>query len=217
MSRHHSPKQNLSRREALRRIATGAGVSATLPSLAGAEGHHAHAPAEQSSEGLALGAALPPDPALTSPDWQLRFFDAHQNETVIVLSDLIIPSTDTPGAKAALANRFIDLLLSASPLEEQERYIQALSALDARCLKQYARPFVELAAGEQNEVLTLLTHPSHDPQLAPSVQSFSILKESIARAYYSSEVGMLRELKYETNPFQPEFPGCPNPEEHKSS
>jgi len=28
---------------------------------------------------------------------------------------------------------------------------------------------------------------------------------------------MLRELKYETNPFQPEFPGCPNPEEHKCS
>jgi predicted lipid-binding transport protein (Tim44 family) len=128
MSRHRSPKQNLSRREALRRIATGAGVSDALPSLAGAAGQHTHASAAESSERLALGAALPPDPALTSPDWQPRFFDAHQ-----------------------------------------------------------------------------------------SVQSFSILKESIVRAYYSSEVGMLRELKYETNPFQPEFPGCPNLEEHKSS
>jgi len=217
MSKQRNPKRNLSRREALRRIATGAGVSAVLPGLAGGAAQHTHPSSAESSESPALGAALPPDPALTSAHWQPRFFDAHQNETVIVLSDLMIPSTDTPGAKAALANRFIDLLLSASPLDEQERYIQALSALDARCLKQYARPFVKLAAAEQNEVLTLLTHPGSDPQLAASVQSFSLLKESIARAYYSSEVGMVRELKYQTDPYQFEFPGCPHPEEHKSS
>ena len=135
MSKQRNPKRNLSRREALRRIATGAGVSAVLPGLAGGAAQHTHPSAAESSESPALGAALPPDPALTSAHWQPRFFDAHQNETVIVLSDLMIPSTDTPGAKAALANRFIDLLLSASPLDEQERYIQALSALDARCLK----------------------------------------------------------------------------------
>ena len=35
-----------------------------------------------------------------------------QNETVITLSELIIPTTDTPGAKAAKVNEFIDGVLS---------------------------------------------------------------------------------------------------------
>src|SRR5437867_10734692 len=50
---------------------------------------------------------------LSRGDWKPAFLDEHQNQTLIVLSDLIIPETDTPGAKQALVNRFIDLLLSA--------------------------------------------------------------------------------------------------------
>jgi len=46
---------------------------------------------------------------LAAPGWKPLFLDAHQNETLIVLSDLILPATDTPGAKEALVNRYIDL------------------------------------------------------------------------------------------------------------
>ena len=31
----------------------------------------------------------------------LKAFDPHQNATVVTISELIIPQTDTPGAKAA--------------------------------------------------------------------------------------------------------------------
>jgi hypothetical protein len=63
----------------------------------------------------------------------------------------------------------------------------------------------------------LLTHPNSDPHFTRGVELFSTLKGSITRAYYSSQIGALQELKYETNPFEPEFPGCPNAEEHESS
>ena len=46
-------------------------------------------------------------------DWKPSFLDDHQNETLIVLSDLIIPATDTPGAKSALVNRFLDKLMAS--------------------------------------------------------------------------------------------------------
>jgi len=49
------------------------------------------------------------------------------------------------------------------------------------------------------------------------VEKFGTIKNSIVYSYYSSEIGSVQELKYDTNPFHAEFPGCPNPEEHKSS
>ena len=183
------------------------------------------------SEGMpqeqALGAAEPPDPSLASPDWKPKFFDEHENETVVVLSDLIIPATDTPGAREAQVNRFIDLYLAAESAETQKQYLQALASLDGFCLAKYTKPFTGLTRSEQDEVLTLLTErpaaqnpdqtgagrPS-SPGLADGIQQFRILKGSIVEAYYSSEIGALQELKYQTNPIQPEFPGCQNPEEH---
>jgi len=213
----HNHESGFNRRELLQRLAVGAGVSATVPGSGQAVAQHPPAHPAGEAAGPAFGSAEPPDPTLAAEGWRPRFFDAHQNETVIVLSGLIIPDTESPGAKAALTNRFIDLLLCASPREEQEQFLRALGWLDGHCLEEYFRPFVRLDRARQIEVLTLFTHPSDDPRLAHGVELFSILKSSIARAYYSSQIGTLQELKYETNPFQPEFPGCPNPEEHKSS
>ncbi len=208
---------NMNRREVLQRLAAGAGASAALPALGPAASHDASAHAGAPAETPALGAALTPDTALTAKDWKPKFFDAHQNETVEVLSDLIIPDTDTPGARAAQVNRFIDLFLSASDADFQKQYLQALSWLDGYCLKKYANPFARVDRGQQTEILTLLTHKSDDPQIARDAEQFGIIKNSIVYSYYSSEIGSVQELKYDTNPFHADFPGCPNPEEHKSS
>jgi hypothetical protein len=50
---------------------------------------------------MSLGVAEPPDPSLSAADWKPKFLDAHQTETVQTIGDLLIPATDTPGAKAA--------------------------------------------------------------------------------------------------------------------
>src|SRR2546422_5750167 len=90
----------IGRREALRRVVAGAGASAALPALGAAAAKPAATmPHASMPEAPALGSAEPPDPSLSAADWKPKFFDEHQNKTVIVLSDLIIPETDTPGAK----------------------------------------------------------------------------------------------------------------------
>ena len=207
------------RREALQRMAAAAGASAFLPT-AGCFAFPAAAavapdmPMAGEAENPSLGAALPPDPSLSSKDWKPKFFDEHQNETVAVLSDLIIPETDTPGAKAVQANRFIDLLLSAEEAETQKEHIEALGWLDGYCLSKYSKPFVRLNREEQTNVLTLLTYSNENPHTAEGVKMFQVIKRSIVQAYYTSEAGMLQELKYQTNPYQPDFPGCKGPSTH---
>jgi hypothetical protein len=161
----------------------------------------------------ALGSAEPPDPSLTAKDWHPKFFDDHENETVIAVSALLIPATDTPGAKAALCNRFIDLLLSASETKAQKQYIEALGWLDGYCLSRYNAPFTQLGLPRRKEVLTALTAASPEASLVHGVELFGVIKKSIVNAYYTSEIGMLQELKYQTNPFQPHFPRCKNPDE----
>ncbi len=207
-------RSGIGRRQALQRLVTGAGATAALPQLARAGTAKTAMPAMPMPDRPSLGAAEPPDPALSSPDWKPKFFDEHENETVMVLSDLIIPDTDTPGAKAAEVNRFIDLYLAAQTPEMQKEYIQALAWLDGYCLTKYTKPFTGLARSEQDEVLTLFTRrpASHQPE--PGFEHLGMLKGSIVEAYYSSEIGAVQELKYQTNPFQTEFPGCKNPEEH---
>ncbi|PYV16541.1 MAG: hypothetical protein DMG21_11490 [Acidobacteria bacterium] len=226
-------RRGIGRRQALQRLMAGAGAASALPQLGqakpvGARGARPGNEGERRSPlrapgdaGIAattanesLGAAEPPDPSLSAPDWKPKFFDEHENETVVALSDLIIPDTDTPGAKAAQVYRFIDLYLAAETPDTQKEYLQALAWLDGYCLTKYTKPFTGLARSEQDEVLTLVTHRPSSPDLAQGFQQFRILKGSIVEAYYSSEIGAVQELKYQTNPFQSEFPGCKNPEEH---
>src|SRR5438552_3798201 len=71
---------------------------------------------------------------LARADWKPVFLDAHQNETLIVLSDMILPKTDTPGAKEALVNRFVDRLLAAETRESQQRFLAGLAYIDGECM-----------------------------------------------------------------------------------
>jgi len=244
-ARSRDGKGGLGRREMLRRLMMGAGAASALPAAASGSAQAAtgastsHEPpttpaqAASASPGMSLGAAEPPDPTLSAADWKPKFFDDHQDSTVLAVGDLLIPETDTPGARAAQVDRFIDLLLATDApgtaeeaadndftdvllrkgsLEAQKRYLAALNWLDGYCLAQYSKPFTALARQEQETVLDLLTHSSDSPALVPGREHFGLIRSSIVAAYYSSEIGTLQELKYQTNPFQTEMPGCEHPE-----
>ena len=57
----------------------------------------------------------------------LRILDPHQHETVAAVAELIIPETDTPGARAAGVGEFIDLIVAEWYTEEQRaRFLAGL-------------------------------------------------------------------------------------------
>src|SRR5207302_7166634 len=65
------------------------------------------------------------------PGYTLRTLTPQLNELVLAMIDQIIPATDTPGAKGARVNEFIDVILTewATP-EERARFLEGLAGID---------------------------------------------------------------------------------------
>jgi hypothetical protein len=135
-------------------------------------------------EGQATGT---PDGIRTAA-WKPRVFDAHQNETVVALTELIIPATDSPGAKAALVNRYMDLLLADGPDEQRNRFLEGLSWLDGYALRKHSQPFVRCTEQQQIAILTELDAGKAE-ELAPGTRFFRYAKMLTARIYYATEIG----------------------------
>jgi Gluconate 2-dehydrogenase subunit 3 len=210
-----SDLQHQSRRADLKKMAVGAGAMSAFPILGQARATpaieraaaHAHPPFEA---GLALEGQ-------SSVTWKPVFFDEHQNETVVVLTEMIIPETDTPGAKSALVNRWIDLTLNEEDPSRQKRFIQGLAWLDGRSLKLYGKPFVRLGPEQQTELLTPLADPENNIAAdRPGIEFFQELKDRTIFGYYTSQAGMERELEYGGDDYHTEFPGACNHPEHQT-
>ncbi len=153
------------------------------------------------------------------PDWKPRFLDDHQNETLIILSDLIIPATDTPGAKEAFANRYIDLVLSAETPEVQRDFLNSLAYLDGESIRRFKAAFRYLSREDQDDLLHGLAFPSNGSEWTgepapPDVghAHFEALKERIMTAYYTSQIGLTKELGWDGAYTHGHYQGCEHPE-----
>lgn len=120
--------------------------------------------------------------------WTAQTLDAHQMETVEVLGDLIIPVTDTPGAKAALVHRYVDLFVSDGPDTERVRFLDGLGWLDGYTNSKYKKTFLKLSAAEQVHVLKTLDNET-EFGITEGHSFFRMLKSLVSRIYYNTEIG----------------------------
>src|ERR1700726_530923 len=95
--------------------------------------------------------------AQTGPGYKLRTLNPHQNATVITMTDLIIPETDTPGAKAVRVNEFIDLILTEWAHEdERQNFLSCLDDIDKRSNAIFGKNFIDGMPVQQEAVLSEL-------------------------------------------------------------
>jgi hypothetical protein len=188
---------SVTRREALKTFAMGAGAVMTAPALSEAAWAQAIAVRNQAAAGAATG---------------LKFFTAAQHRTVDVLTELVIPADSrSGGASAAKVADFIDLLLSGAGDEEQATWRDGLSALDAATRARWKKAFADCTADQQVALLTEIAARELNPQ-TPLENLFVLLKERTIQGYYTSQIGIHRELGYKGNQFLDEFVGCTHPE-----
>ena len=111
------------------------------------------------------------------------------------LVDLIIPPSDTPGAKEAGVDAIIDQVISDTPSDE--------AVMKAGMWRLRAIGFQGMPESEQIAILTEYSQSDGDHKTF-----FETLKSLTIDAYYSTEVGLVDELGYKGNTYLPEFPGC---------
>ena len=152
-------------------------------------GAAAAAPAAPLVTHIAAAAAATAPAAAEEQAWAPLLFDAHQNATVIALTELIIPATDTPGAKAAKVNEYIDLMLHDVEEDRGHGFLKALGWLDGYALDKYGAPFVKLSEPRQTAILASLDG-AQDPALMPGAEFFKRLKRLTVEGYYTSKIGI---------------------------
>ena len=159
--------------------------------------------------------------AQTSAGYGLRTLTPHQNAIVVAMIDLLIPATDTPGAKAARVNEFMDVILTDwATVEERARFLAGLDDVDTQANALFGKSFLEASPTQQSAILQVLddsvdwlhSRPSH-PAVSPD-RDFNQLRGEFFRSfklvtihgYYTSEIGQTQELKREIIPGA--FHGC---------
>lgn len=121
------------------------------------------------------------------------------------LADTLLPTTpNSPGAKAAGAGAAIALLLNdCYERPDQQRAISGLADLRDRCRQRTGADFTTLPRDKREQFLREL---DADAKKAGDKHYFHLVRELANTAYFSSEVGMTKALRY--IPIPGKWVGC---------
>lgn len=119
--------------------------------------------------------------------------DETQRAIIAEVAEIIIPRTDTPGAKDVGVPRFIaSMLQEAFASEDQQSFISGLQDFDAAAQRAHDKPFLSLSQPQR----VALTQSVHDSALAEANARLSTQRgwQQLARRG-TMPVGQLRAIK----------------------
>jgi hypothetical protein len=150
--------------------------------------------------------------------WQPLFLSKEEGAVVEAVADLIIPRTDTPGAREVGVPAFIDVILKdVYPSEDQARFVSGLKDFDSEAQRAHGKAFIELQPGQQLSFL----QQQHDAAVAAEKGQDAakdvpvsqrkrpfvlMMKELTLLGFFTSQVGATQVLQYEAVPG--EFKPC---------
>lgn len=131
--------------------------------------------------------------------FKARTLTRGRDELVATLSELIIPETDTPGARAAGVHEFIDNMLTDWYDEsEVDEFLAGLTDVERRAQERGGRSFTDLDMGIQVEILTQMEAEAEawsENRETETLPFFRTIKSLTLFGYYTSEVGATQELR----------------------
>jgi hypothetical protein len=143
----------------------------------------------------------------------LRTLSGAQNDIVVAMTDVMIPATDTPGAKAAKVNEFIDLILTDWTTDEERKvFLEGLAEADRRSNALFGHGFAAASSNEQaaivqafDEELAAQRNEKLPEQIRPWERTmvlpfFAQIRRLTLVGYYTSSIGQEQELNVEIIP-----------------
>jgi gluconate 2-dehydrogenase gamma chain len=181
--------QVIDRREALRKTALLMGMAVSASALTG----------------ILQGCKATPELTYTP-----QFFTDDQARIIMEVAEIIIPKTDTPGAKDVGVPGFIDIMLKdCYKKEDQDRFIDGLTTFDEEARKAYGDSFIYCKPEQQVELVTKI----HTAAIAESKENKEAVKPFILMAkeltllgFFTSEPGATQVLQYVAVPGS--YKGC---------
>lgn len=120
-----------------------------------------------------------------------KFFSAHEMATIAVLSDIIIPKDDKSGsATDAKVPDFIEFIVKDMP-EHKTPMRGGLRWLDLQCLNRWEKPFKDVSAAQQIEMVDQIAYPKKaKPGMEQGVAFFNLMRSLTASGFYTTEMGV---------------------------
>jgi hypothetical protein len=130
------------------------------------------------------------------------------------IAELIIPATDTPGAKEAKVPEYMMIMLSdCYPEADQQRFFKGLDDLDARAKKVHGNEFLDckpeqqvtllleeekLAKAERDKLTKARAQAATAAEREKAIDTpfFGMIKEMTLIGYFTSEPGATKALAY---------------------
>lgn len=144
-------------------------------------------------------------------DFKPEFLNADQATVISQISEIIIPRTDTPGAKDAGVPSFIDQMLKeVYSKEDQDRFTSGLTAFNEQARTEYGQDFADLDEEDQ----TGFVKKAHDDAIkaektikpVPTRPFILMMKEMTMLGFFTSEPGATQVLQYV--PVPGAYKGC---------
>jgi hypothetical protein len=180
----------ISRRDALRRLALTFTATGLIDRVAADEVHH-----------MASQAAAAAGGAYTA-----KTFTAAQYRTLERLTDLIIPvENGAPGAVASGAAAWIDMISSEND-ELKASYAKGFAWLDGAMKERGAADFISASPAQQTGLLDLIAYRRNaSPELSPGIEFFTLVRRMTVDAFYTSEIG-IKDIDYRGNSAMASYP-----------
>ncbi|GGZ29326.1 twin-arginine translocation pathway signal protein [Echinicola pacifica] len=131
-----------------------------------------------------------------SPEKQIEGLDFTPEEIAFLdeIGDTIIPTTDTPGAKAVGIGSFMVMMVKDTYWEDQQNeFIDGLNKLRAGFKDEVGSDFMSASAEQRTSYLNKL---NADANKEDGPKYFNMLKDLTVLGYFTSEIGASQALSY---------------------
>ena len=159
--------------------------------------------------------------------WTPKALTADQARVLDVVAELIVPATDTPGAREAGVPAFVDRAIATFCAPADAGALKAgLSRIDADARAAHGAGFTTLTTARQMAMLAVYEAETRAPSAPAAVGRgdtetglsnrtaaapkgppfFALLKELVTVGYFTSQLGATRAVRYD--PVPGDYRGC---------